>query len=537
MDPDTTRPPDHTLRRNAEDRLGTHADQPPTDVDPESPEAWRRTLRELRVHRVELEVQNEELRRAQAEIDAARARYFDLYDRAPVGYCTVSGAGLILEANVTATTLLGVAPHALVQQPLSRFVATEDQDRYYLFCRQLLETGEPQTRELRMARSDGTSLCAQVAGTVARPQGRAPECRLVLGDITEHKRVQEALRERVKELNCLYGIAALIEREDDLERVLQGSIDLMPNAWFHSDVACAQVVFEGRQHHTAGFRRTTWRQSADLTVEGESAGFLELCYLEERPIRDDGPFLKEERALIDAIAKRLGRMIERKRAEAALRRSEARYAVTLGALDDGLWDWHVPSGNAFFSPVYYTMLGYDDREFPATYGAWRHLVHPDDIERVERGLQESVESGTKFDIGLRMKMKSGAWLWVSTRGRVVEHDEKHRALRMVGTLSDITERKRADEALAALSRQNEAILTSAGEGILGLDLNGRTTFVSPSAAAMLGYEVGELVGAQSHATWHHTRPDGRPYSPEECPIQLAYLDGTIGRCSDEVFWR
>ena len=89
-------------------------------------------LHELRVHQIELEMQNEELRRAQAELDAARARYFDLYDLAPVGYCTLSEQGLILEANLTAATLLGVARGALVKQPFTRFILKEDQDIYYL---------------------------------------------------------------------------------------------------------------------------------------------------------------------------------------------------------------------------------------------------------------------------------------------------------------------------------------------------------------------------------------------------------------------
>ena len=128
------------------------------------PEETRRTLHELRVHQIELEMQNEELRRAQAELDAARARYFDLYDLAPVGYATVSEKGLILETNLTAATLLGVARDALVRQPFSRFILKEDQDLYSLHRKKLFEThsassgqaGEPQACELRMVKKDGT---------------------------------------------------------------------------------------------------------------------------------------------------------------------------------------------------------------------------------------------------------------------------------------------------------------------------------------------------------------------------------------------
>ena len=132
---------------------------------------------------------------------------------------------------------------------------------------------------------------------------------------------------------------------------------------------------------------------------------------------------------------------------ADLQKSEERYSITLTAVNDGIWDWHVPSGDAFFSPVYYSLLGYDDREFPANYTAWRDLVHPEDLERVERDLQRSVETGKGFEVALRMRMKSGEWLWVSTRGKTAERDSDGKAVRMVGTLSDITDRKLAEQLL------------------------------------------------------------------------------------------
>ena len=113
-------------------------------------------LHELRVHQIELEMQNEELRRAQAELGAARARYFDLYDLAPVGYVTVSEKGLILEANLTAATLLGVARGSLIKRPMSKFILKEDHDIYYLHRKKLFETREPQECELRMGKEDGT---------------------------------------------------------------------------------------------------------------------------------------------------------------------------------------------------------------------------------------------------------------------------------------------------------------------------------------------------------------------------------------------
>ena len=144
---------------------------------------------------------------------------------------------------------------------------------------------------------------------------------------------------------------------------------------------------------------------------------------------------------------------ELKEKETALEKSESRYSITLDAVNDGLWDWHVPSGNAFFSPHYYTMLGYTDGEFPATYSSWRTLVHPDDLAAVEEQLQQHVKTDTGFEIELRMKTKSEGWKWVSTRGMVVERSDTGTAIRMLGTLSDITGRKQVEDALRQTSRK------------------------------------------------------------------------------------
>jgi PAS domain S-box-containing protein len=165
-----------------------------------SPEETRRTLHELRVHQIELDVQNEELRRAQVELEASRARYFDFYDLAPVGFYTISETGLMLEANLTAARQLGVARDALVPQPISRFILKEDQDIYYLHRKQLFETGEPLVCELRMVEKSGMPFWARLRSLTMQDTDGALVSRLVMSDITESKRVEEALQQRNAEL-------------------------------------------------------------------------------------------------------------------------------------------------------------------------------------------------------------------------------------------------------------------------------------------------------------------------------------------------
>ena len=106
-----------------------------------------------------------------------------------------------------------------------------------------------------------------------------------------------------------------------------------------------------------------------------------------------------------------------------------------------------------------------------------------------------------------------------------------------GALSDLTERRRAEEALEELRRDRDLILSSAGEGIYGLDGEGLTTFVNPAAAEMLGWEPDELLGKSQHAVIHHTHADGSTYAAVNCPIYAAFSDGAVHRVDDEVFWR
>ncbi len=146
------------LRKKAEARLKKEL----LDIPKMSPDEAVKLLQELRMHQIELEMQNEELRRAQLDLEEARDKYSDLYDFAPVGYLTTGEKGLILEANLTACTLLGVERTLLIKQPLSRFILKEDQETYYHHRKLIFENKERQTCELRITPKDGDQLYAQL---------------------------------------------------------------------------------------------------------------------------------------------------------------------------------------------------------------------------------------------------------------------------------------------------------------------------------------------------------------------------------------
>ncbi len=203
------------LRKQAEDTAALS----PRNCEKLSPEATRLMLHELRVHQIELEMQNEELRRTQAELTAARARYFDLYDLAPMGYVSLNEKGMIQEVNLTASTLLGAVRSTLLVKLFSQFILTDDQDKFYLMRKQLVATGEPQEVELRMKKHDGASFWAQLSATLAYESEEARVCRIALIDISARKHAEAELG-KLDKLQSIGTLAGGIAH--DFNNLLQG---------------------------------------------------------------------------------------------------------------------------------------------------------------------------------------------------------------------------------------------------------------------------------------------------------------------------
>lgn len=126
------------------------------------------------------------------------------------------------------------------------------------------------------------------------------------------KMLEAQLRERVKELNCLYELANLIENnENSVESIMQGTVSLLPGSWQYPEIACARIRYRDRVFQTKEFRPTQWRQKSPIMIFGFEEGRVEVHYLKKKPQLDEGPFLKEERQLIDAVSNRIAKAMEK----------------------------------------------------------------------------------------------------------------------------------------------------------------------------------------------------------------------------------
>jgi PAS domain S-box-containing protein len=203
----------------------------------------------------------------------------------------------------------------------------------------------------------------------------------------------------------------------------------------------------------------------------------------------------------------------------ALKEKEERLNMALEASTNGLWDWNVQTGKVYFSPRYYTMLGYAPDELPQTYDTWASLLHPDDRKTAEKTIHDHIENNSgPFEQEFRMKTRSGKWKWILGKGKVFSVDEKGRPVRVVGTHTDITEKKKAERELKLRNRIARIFLTTAGnetyDKILALVLD-----MTQSRYGIFGFidEAGEWVcPSLTRDIWENCRmPDKQIAFPHD----------------------
>ncbi|HPM75829.1 MAG TPA: PAS domain S-box protein [bacterium] len=186
---------------------------------------------------------------------------------------------------------------------------------------------------------------------------------------------------------------------------------------------------------------------------------------------------------------------DRHRAEEAVRRSEERLTLALSAVNDAVWDWNYATRDMYFSPLYFTMIGYEPNEFVPSYETWLNLLHPEDRERVERALNDYLEQRSpQYMVDFRMRTKAGEWKWVLARGQVVEREANGRPVRIIGTHTDIHERKKMEDALREREETFRALADNSVDTIIRFDANGRVLYINPVIESQTGIPPERFIG-------------------------------------------
>jgi PAS domain S-box-containing protein len=483
-------PPDFTdLRRRAEERVAAEG------ISPEelSPDQAARLIHDLRVYQIELEMQNDELRRSQAEIEESRSKYADLYDFAPVGYLTLDTRGAIVEANLTATTLLGVERSKLLDRFFSHFLAEADR----LAFRKLMSSGLnlPVRRgEFYLLNRNGdvrVMLLDILFLTDAEGQDRR---RVSLTDITELKQAQEELRLHKEDLEDLVTqrTAQLIEANEQLETLFAAAplaIGVFDDQGRLQQVnPAAERIFGWTREEMVGRELPTFPSEApeeslailQRLLKGES-----LVGVEVKQQHQDGHLLDisfSAAPLHDAAGKLRGFMslaediTERKKLADDVRTQ----SQVLENMAEGVAVTDQRGQIVYTNPAFNAMFGYKPGELVGRHSNILNHSTPEENVGLVKDILTSIKTSGIWTGEFRNCRKSGSAFFTSARISTLTAGDKKL---FISVQEDITQRKKARETLA---RQAE-LLDLAHDAILVRDLKGRITYWNQGATHHYGW--------------------------------------------------
>ncbi|MEI6310373.1 MAG: PAS domain S-box protein, partial [bacterium] len=476
-------------------------------------------LHELQVHQIELEIQNEELRLAQVELETSRAQYFDFYDLAPVGYLTLNEQGLILKANLTAATMLGAPRDGLVERPLTRFILPEDQNIYYRRCKELFETRAPQTFQLRMLRADAPPFWALLEAVVAQDADQSPVCRVAINDISERKRAEETLTHSHDLMRYIieHNRSAVAVHDRDLKYIYVSQRYL-------DDYKVKEKDLIGKHHYEVfPDLPQKWRDVHQKALAGE------ICSAEDDPyLREDGtvdwtrwecrPWYEADGS-IGGIIVYTEVITERKRAEEALRESEGRYRAILEAspVPQAINDEH---GNiTFLNKAFVQAFGYTVNDIP-NLADWWPRAYPDPQYRQwvadtwQKNLEEAKRTSRPFapmELKIRCKDNSVRTFMGSAAPLKEDYTGNHLVI-----LYDITERKQAEESLRESEEKFRLAFDTSPDAIAISRLaDGLIVSVNKGFLRLSGYTQEEVIGKAASEINSWKDPEDRRKFVEE----------------------
>jgi PAS domain S-box-containing protein len=514
------------LRQRAEGLARDGAAPSPEDLEAWSPEHLRQALHELRVQRIELETQNEELRRTQAELEAARARYFDLYDLAPVGYCTLSETGLILEANLTAARLLGVPRNALVNHALSHFILKEDQDLYHRDRQRFFETASPQAYELRLVKEDdGKVFWAQVGTSASQDAAGAPIHRITLTDISERKQVEAALREseaakREQEALARYARQLIETSLDPAVTISAEGIVTDVNAATETITGLSRQrligshfadYFTEPERAQAGYRAVLAQGRVTdypLTFRHRAGALTEVLY--------NASVYRNEAGDVGGVFAVARDITERKRAETEARQQ----AVLIKCLLDSIPDI------IFFKDVNGVYLGCNPPFAEFVGRGQEGIVGKTDYDLFDREIADFFKENDRRMLELRESRHNEEWITYPDGRKILIDTLKTpywgadgRLLGILGISRDITVRQQAEEALRQATERLALAVRAGGVGIWDYDVANNRLAWDEQMFRLYGITSEQFGGA--YAAWQAgVHPEDRARGDAEIQAAL-----------------
>lgn len=497
------------LRTRAEERrrLVTQA------ADHYTPAEMQRLVQELQVQQIELEMQNEELLLAQAEAQAARAQYVDLYDFAPVGYFTLTPTGVVEQLNLCASRQLGAVRQRLVGRRFVLFVAPDHRLAFGQFLTRVFETDHTQSGELQLLREDGTPFFGQLEGLrVEGPTG--PQCRLAVLDSTARHQAAEALaasEARFRKLFADSNDAVVLLQDDHYVECNAAALRLL------GAQQPAQLVGQPAWAH-APERQPDGRRTADVFRETVAAAIRtgsQRC--DARMRRVSGEEIWVEAVLTPfelggpAPLIHIGwRDVTAARAAAAqLRESEARLSLALAASETGVFTWEFATNQVQWDERAQAVLGQTFAPGAVPVDVLLDRVHPDDAARARAAIAEARAAQAVLALDYRVVWPDGSVHHVSSAGRTVV-DAQGQAYGFAGVVRDVTVRRAVEDELHYKSLVLERLLAHMPMLLSRFRPDGCYLEAAGTGFPALGFAENELVGRHVFDVFPSVRADLEP---------------------------
>ena len=369
-------------------------------------------------------------------------RYRQLVDNAGEGIA-VTQENRIVFANRKLMELFGFAEEDIITAPFLSFIHPDDQ-AFVIETAQRTLQGEkpPEYVEVRVYSADGQMRWVDIKG-VRISWDDAPAILCFIGDITQRKHAEDALRERVKEKECLYSVNLLFQDADaSLEQVCRNILDILPAAMQEPSSISVEITLDnmayGQQAAEAPF--TT---QAVIRSNGTERGIITVTS------KGEMPFLVEETALLHSVADALGQWLEKREAYEELRKTRQILEKTQALAKLGGWEYDVATGSVFWTEEVYHIYGVGPSTDPTKMSRRSDFYAPDDRPVIEKAFRDAVQSGISFDLEMEFLNKKAERRWVKVMGQPVF--ENNTVVRVTGSIQDITERRRAEERIRHLS--------------------------------------------------------------------------------------
>ena len=434
--------------------------------------------------------------KAEAKLRLSDVRFRSLYENEVAGVFQTSPDGRFLSANPAMVKMLGYdSEEELLQIDIAKDVYADSNERSS-WMRAIDVDDAVHNVELALRRKDGSKVVVLENSRLVRDADNEPlyyEGTLI--DVTERNEMEESLRLSEKRLRMLYDSTPVmmhsISANGEIISVNKYWLDTM--GYSEDEVLGKQSIEflteDSRKHAT----------ESSIPSLRELGKHQDISY---QMVRKDGRIID---VLLSATSEgdprsnefqahaRIIDVTDRKRAEDALRKSEERFDLAVRGSSDGIWDWDLINKELYMSPRLKALMGYRDNELESSFESFEGLVHPEDLPRMQNRLREHVKEDVPFSAEMRMKHKKGSYRWFHCRGAAVR-DNEGRALRVAGSISDVTDRKTAMEVMRANKDFYELILDSVPTRIAYVNSNQIITYVNRAYEEWFKVPLAEIFG-------------------------------------------